>query len=221
MNPIWPTSAVAPDPAFIAKACEWMDTPGEWLLGFVWAGYEALCQQMPIIDGKDLKRSITQGLVRRIDQAMTGDEPFYIQHGPFERATMAAPPAQPPAYDMAFVLQADERVMWPLEAKVLETPNRLASYVHDVEEQFLTCRYAPFSNSGAMLGYLLTGATHEVLANIAAKLNCPLTPVDTHSTRAHASSCHQRSVPPDKPWPTEFVCHHLIMDFHGLQRTVV
>jgi hypothetical protein len=219
MNPNWPTSAAAPDPAFVALACEWMDNPGQWLLGFVWAGYDSLCQNPPVIDGKDLERSITQVLVRRIDQLMTGDEPFYIQHGPFERATMAAPPAQPPAYDLAFVMQADERIMWPMEAKVLETPNRLASYLRDVQEEFLTCRYAPFSGSGAMLGYLLTGTSGEALVNIATKLACTLTSLGT--VRAHAVSHHQRILPPGKPWPTEFVCHHLIMDFNGLKRTKI
>lgn len=220
MIPNWPTNATAPDPAFISQACKWMDDPGSWLLGFVWSGYDSLCQNPPVIDGKDLERNITQVLVRRIDEAMTGDEPFYVQHGPFERATMAAPPAQPPAYDLAFVLQADERIMWPLEAKVLETPQRLASYVQDVQEQFLTCRYAPFSSSGAMLGYLLAGATQDALSNIAARLDCELTPVLHTSIRAHSTSSHQRTVPAGKPWSAKFVCHHLIMGFHGLQRTV-
>lgn len=221
MSTIWPTSATAPDPAFTAQACEWMANPRPWLLDFVWRGYDSLCQNPPVIDGKDLERSITQVLVRRIDKAMSGDEPFYIQHGPFERATMAAPPAQPPEYDLAFVLLADERIMWPLEAKVLENPQRLASYVQDVQEQFLTCRYAPFSGSGAMLGYLLDGATHDALANIAKKLGCALTPVVNPQSRAHATSRHQRTVPAGKSWPAEFICHHLIMGFHGLQRTAV
>jgi hypothetical protein len=219
MSAIWPASATAPDPTFVALACEWMTDSGARMLDFVWLGYDSLCQNPPIIEGKDLERSITQVLIRRIDQAMSGDEPFYILHGAFEHATMAAPPAQPPAYDMAFVLQADERIMWPLEAKVLETPKRVASYVRDVEEQFLTCRYAPFSGSGAMLGYLLAGTTDDTLTNIAKGLGCALTPLATPSLRAHATSCHQRTAPQGKSWPTEFVCHHLIMGFHGLQRT--
>jgi hypothetical protein len=116
-------------------------------------------------------------------------------------------------------MQADERIMWPMEAKVLETPNRLASYLRDVQEEFLTCRYAPFSGSGAMLGYLLTGTSGEALVNIATKLACTLTSLGT--VRAHAVSHHQRILPPGKPWPTEFVCHHLIMDFNGLKRTKI
>ena len=86
---------------------------------------------------------------------MSGDEPFYVQHGPFERETMRPPPAQPPEYDLAFVFRADERIMWPIEAKVLETPGGVADYVRDIREEYLKCRYGPFSASGAMLAYLL------------------------------------------------------------------
>lgn len=217
MNP-WSSNASAPDPDFMALACEWMDNPGQWLLGHVWQGYERLRREQPQIDGRDLERSISQLLSRRIEQSMSGDEPFYIQHGPFERATMLPPPAQPPAYDLAFVMQADERIMWPLEAKVLETAGQVASYVTDIREQFLTCRYAPFSGSGAMLGYLLQGAADDALTNIATRLACPLIRHETQADRAHATSSHQRTVPPGKTWPKDFICHHLIMLFHGLQR---
>src|ERR1039457_4224810 len=121
----------------------------------------------PHVDDRDLERSITQLLEPRIRDAMTGDEPYYIQHGSFERETMAPPPAQPPAYDLAFVLRADERIMWPLEEKGLETPGTLAEYEREVREQYLTCRYAPFTASGAMLGYLLSGMATDALARIA------------------------------------------------------
>jgi hypothetical protein len=159
----WPTPVTSADPLFIAQACNWMRRPAAVLLRMIWSAYDAMLFDRPFIDGRDLERSITQLLEPRIRNSMSGDEPFYIQHGPFERETMAKPPAQPPAYDLAFVLRADERVMWPLEAKVLETPNQLASYHRDIQQEFLTCRYAPFSMSGAMLGYLLSGTAEDAL----------------------------------------------------------
>jgi hypothetical protein len=83
----------------------------------------------------------------------------------------------------------------------------------------LVIRYAPFSSSGAMLGYLLDGAADEALANIAARLLTDFTqtkPLDPG--RPHRSSKHDRTVPSGKDYPSPFRCHHLILGFHGLAR---
>ena len=149
---------------------------------------------------------------------MTGDEPFYVQHSPFERETMRAPPAQPPEYDLAFVLRADERIMWPLEAKVLEKPGNVNAYVRDVTDEYLTCRYAPFSDSGAMLGYLLTGNSHDALNAIASRLGVTLQEVTSLPAATIRWSKHSRTVPTGKPYPPEFRCYHLILDFPFVQR---
>ncbi|MPT18699.1 MAG: hypothetical protein E2579_13230 [Pseudomonas sp.] len=178
-----------------------------------------MASNRPVIETKDLERSITQLLEQRVDDAMSGDEPFYVQHGSFEHETMAAPPAQPPAYDLAFVLRADERVMWPIEAKVLETPGRLADYAKDVNDEFLTCRYAPFSSSGAMLGYLLSGSTEAALAGIEKKLGCTLRSVNGYTARPHRKSTHTRTVPAGKSYPINFDCHHLVLEYLGLKRS--
>lgn len=218
MTSSWPSSSTSPDSSFIALACAWMNDPAESLLGFIWEAYDDMKANPPIIDTSDLERSITQKLQPRVERVMTGDEPFYIQHGSFETETMAAPPAQPPAYDLAFVAWADERIMWPLEAKVLETPARLADYDRDIKQEYLTCRYAPFSGSAAMLGYLLTGSASDALSGIAKKLGCTLNPVPEFSSRPHKSSSHIRSVPKGKDYPANFECHHLILDYSGLAR---
>jgi len=214
----WSSPLPTPDPSFIALACSWMQNPAHWILGFVWAAYDEMLAHPPIIDTRDLERSITQLLEPRIRDSMTGFEPFYVQHGSYERETMMAPPAQPPAYDLAFVLRADERIMWPLEAKVLETPRALAEYERDVREEYLTCRYAPFSSSGAMLGYLISGSALDALANIAKKLGCVLDTVAEFSSRPHGLSNHRRSVPAGKPYPSDFRCHHLVLEYPGLTR---
>lgn len=209
----------APDPAFLTLAVTWTRDQADLLLGFVWAAYDQMRASMPAVDPRDLERSITQALEPRIREAMSGDEPFYVQHGSFERETMAPPPAQPPAYDIAFVLRAEERIMWPLEAKVLETPQRIADYGRDVREQYLTCRYAPFSAAGAMLGYLLSGSADDALSCIAKRLGCGLRVTSAFAGRPHRVSRHSRTVPAGKTYPVDFRCYHLILKYPGLKRS--
>ena len=209
-----------PSPEFLALVRSWMQHPAEMLLGFVWLAYEDMRASPPKVDGRDLERSITQLLEPRIREAMTGDEPFYVQHGPFERETMKAPPAQPPEYDLAFVFRADERVMWPMEAKVMETSRSLAAYIHDLEYEFLTCRYAPFSGSGAMLGYLLAGNPDDALMAIGEKLGCSLSRIPEHPGRPNRVSRHTRTVPSGKAYPVDFDCFHLILEYPDLSRGV-
>ena len=201
------------DPAFVRLARSWVRDPAQQFLALIWVAYEDMVASKPVIDGRDLERSITQLLEPRVKDAMTGDEPFYVQHGPFERETMRAPPAQPPEYDLAFVLRADERIMWPLEAKVLEKPSSIAAYVRDVTDEYLTCRYAPFSDSGAMLGYLLTGKPEDALKAIAGKLGVALEAVTDLPKANNSWSKHARIVPEGKPYPPEFRCYHLILEF--------
>jgi hypothetical protein len=208
-----------PDAKFLALVALWAGDQTGAMLGFVWTAYDSMLENIPFVDGRDLERSITQLLEPRIRNAMTGDEPYYVQHGPYEHETMLAPPAQPPAYDLAFVLRAEERVMWPIEAKVLETPNQVAAYERDVREEFLKCRYAPFSNAGAMLAYLLCGSAEDAFAAIEKKLGCSLKQSEVFSDRAHRTSDHQRTVPIAKPYPKSFSCHHLVMAFLTLVRT--
>lgn len=212
------SDSTLPDSGFLKLATAWREDQAGVLWDFVWQGYDRMKKDAPVVDGRDLERSITQLLCPRIDQAMTGDEPFYVMHDPYERETMLAPPSQPPQYDMAFVLKSDETIMWPMEAKVLETAGTVAEYVNDVRDQFLTCRYAPFTGSGAMLGYLLSGEPVDAFNNIAAKLPCTLNDRPAVSVRAHKISRHSRSVPLGKTYPQNFCCHHLILEYYGISR---
>jgi hypothetical protein len=212
------TRAEAVSRDFLKLAGGWCVDQSAILLGFVWGAYDRLKQDSPLVDDRDLERSLTQLLDARIGREMSGDEPFYIQHGPYERETMKQPPAQPPQYDLAFVLNADERIMWPIEAKVLKTGAAVSDYVSELREQFLACRYAPFSSEGAMLGYLLSGTPVEAFTNIAAKMPCTLEEHPQFRTRAHRTSRHRRTVPAGKEYPADFFCHHLILEFLGLKR---
>jgi hypothetical protein len=204
---------------FVNLAAAWCRDQSAILLGFVWSAYDELRKDPSRIDNRDLERSITQLLESRVQRAMSGYEPFYVQHGPYERETMKAPPAQPPQYDLAFVLNADERTMWPLETKVLEKASAVSEYVADIRQQFLTCRYAPFCSEGAMVGYLLSGTTADAFKNIEQKVPCTLENHPKFGARAHRISHHSRTVPLGKCYPAEFLCHHLMFEFLGLQRT--
>ncbi len=207
-----------PAPEFLAMVRTWMHNPARTFLSLIWWAYDDMLESAPPVDARDLERSITQLLEPRVRDAMTGDEPFYVQHTPYERETMKPPPAQPPEYDLAFVFRADERVMWPMEAKILETPNAVANYVNDIRQEFLSCRYAPFSDSCAMLGYLLSGSSNAVFASVSRKLPCTMHSVPEHPSRPNRVSHHLRTVPPSKPYPKAFDCFHLVLEFPDLSR---
>ena len=159
---------------------------------------------------EDLERDITEHLVLMISDAMTGYEPFWVQHGPFERESRLGGSAQPPQYDIGFKLRCNPRIMWPLEAKVLRTDGTTAEYIRAVKSNFLTCRYSPFSSEAAMLGYLLSGAPERALANIAKKGGWELVRHEYFRERDHRTSNHKRSVPQGRPYPAAFRCHHMI-----------
>lgn len=218
---IAPTHRRSQDPAFVALAQAWMGNPSKQFIGLVWAGYVAMRAALPVIDERDLERSITQLLEPRIRTTMSGDEPFYIQHGPYERETMQKPPAQPPQYDLAFVLRSDDRIMWPIEAKVMETPNTVSRYVKDIRDEFLTCRYGPFSSSGAMLGYLLAGDSAEALSAIGTALGCTLEPLADHLDKPASLSRHDRTIPVGKSYPARFECYHIILSWPDLKRATI
>jgi len=207
----WPVSQ-----EFVSLASQWKEDASTILLGFVWKGYDSLSNdilsKINCTQAEDqIERSITQYLTPKIRDAMTGYEPFHVEQGINEFETREPSPAQPPVYDIAFVLRQNGRVMWPLEAKVLITDGSVSQYVKEMRNNFLTCRYAPFSSQGAMLGYLLSGKPSSAFANIAEKTPCSLRKSPAFPKRNHMISDHMRSVPHGKAYPAYFVCHHLIL----------
>jgi hypothetical protein len=207
----WPTT-----PEFVAVAESWKHGSSIRLLGFVWLAYDRLYENVlsqvdVTLADEDLERSITELLEPEIRRVMTGDEAFYVQHGCYEHESRLSAPAQPPAYDIAFRLYGNPRIMWPLEAKVLRTEGQVADYVSDVNGQFLTCRYAPFSREGGMLGYLVSGDPNRTFDNIAAKVACSLRSCLAFKGRPHRVSDHIRHVPNGKSYPAAFRCHHLML----------
>lgn len=186
------------------------------LLELVWKGYDRFCAETLSQvdcskDDDDLERDITQLLEPKIREVMTGYEPFYVQHGPYERETRLVGPAQPPQYDIAFILRSNPKIMWPLEAKVLKTHGRVAEYINEIQSNFLTCRYSPFSDEAAMLGYLLSGDSNTVFNNIADRGGWKLSTHAHFLDRDHRTSDHERKIPEGKSYPMHFRCHHLVL----------
>ncbi|MDD5724433.1 MAG: hypothetical protein PHY29_11965 [Syntrophales bacterium] len=207
----WPET-----PEFLTVAKCWNRNASTIMLEFVWKGYELLCTEvLSEVDvnlaDEQLERNITLYLVPRIRRHMSGYEPFDVEHEVDEFETRVSPSAQPPRYDIAFILRNNQRIMWPLEAKVLRTDGAVGPYVGEVTENFLTCRYAPFSSEGAMLGYLLAGQSVNVFRNIEEKVPCSLENHPGFTSHNHKKSNHNRKVPAGKQYPNNFRCHHLIM----------
>jgi len=208
----WPDT-----PEFNSILRNWKAAGSVVLLSLIWKGYdsfrkEALSQIDCSQEDESLERDITQLLEPKIHEEMSGYEPFYIQHGPYEYETRQQAPAQPPQYDIAFRLRAYPRVMWPLEAKVLRTDSDIGNYINEVKNNFLTCRYSPFSNEAAMLGYLLSGDCDKAFGNINSKTGWNLENHPNFIGRAHKVSRHKRNSPKNKTYPVKFLCHHLLFE---------
>jgi hypothetical protein len=207
----WPET-----PEFSVIAELWNEDVLTLMLGYVWQGYALLCSDLlGAIDvnlaDEQLERSITQYLTPKVRQCMTGDEPFDVEQGVFEFEKRFSASAQPPLYDLAFVLKSNPRIMWPLEAKLLRTEGAVGEYVKEIRDNFLTCRYAPFSKEGAMLGYLMSGTPPNAFENIRLKLPCVLEDHPKFGSQDHKISSHTRPCPAETPYPANFLCHHLIL----------
>jgi hypothetical protein len=102
--------------------------------------------------------------------------------------------------------------MWPLEAKVLRSDGAIADYVRDVKEQFLTGRYAPYVNGGAMLGYMIRSSPVKAFDNIEKSLTCQLQLHSAFNNRHHRVSNHFRNLARADFISGPFQCHYLIME---------
>ena len=98
----------------------------------------------------------------------------------------------------------NQRVSWPIEAKVLKTPGILAPYLGDLEK-FVNGIAAPFVGEGAQIAYLLSGTAADFFSNLKAKLSSPLQEVPEFSTRAHWVCRQLRAAAP------ELRLHHMAM----------
>lgn len=197
----------------------WPQTIVPQLLALLWEGYDRLystkLSKVRIEDADiQLERALTALLHDEIQMIIAergGHAGFLLRHESWELETLNLRPTRPPQYDLAFVWFEKQLLQWPCEAKVLRTAGAVADYVADVRDAFLTCIYAPFSSSGAMLGLLFQGDATFSFERISATLPSTLIDCVQHPDRPHRISRHARIVPSGKPYPCVFECHHLIL----------
>jgi hypothetical protein len=186
------------------------------MLALVWRGFDRLCRDFGLViaslDDRQIERSITSALESYMSLERDPMTAYHTKHEAWEMETAESDGAHPPAYDIAFVLNANFRVMWPLEAKLLRTDRQVADYVNDLRGNMLTGRYAPFSKSAGMLGYLLSGQAIVAVKAIEAQLSVALLPYPLfHPKREHYLSYHERNLEHLEDICDIFDCHHLIM----------
>lgn len=202
------------------RLAEWPPGTVPHLLRLLWNAYDRLvANTLARIDLESsmlqLERSACELLadeMQRLLHEQGGYASYHVATERFEYATLNPRKSnRPPQYDIAFVWRDDATLLWPCEAKVMKREGDVAAYLADVRDAFLTCTYAPFSRSGAMLGLLVKGCPNQALSHIERKLQAQLDLVADHAQRPHRSSRHLRNVPPGKPYPHDFTLHHLIL----------
>lgn len=182
-------------------------------LDWTWRGFDALREN--VLNEVDfnqpldqLERDLTSKHfieINRMFAAETEGLSSIIPHHEFpENESAPGGSGKPPASDICFIWYHNQRVSWPIEAKVLKTPGALADYLGDTAK-FEKGIAAPLVGEGAQVAYLLSGTTHEFFTNLSTRITSLLQTVPEFSTRPHYASNHARiSIPALK-------LHHLAM----------
>ena len=207
-------------PEFAAIAHVWPDHVVVQMLTLVWDAFDRV-RALPRFDELDftkdyaqLERSLTDLHAYHVTllfaNRASNFESFVPQHEASEFENLTKPSARPPSCDIGFVLCANPRIRWSVEAKVLQSPTNTHRYVDDLNK-YLEGTGSPFSNQGALVAYLLSGQPDDVFPKLALLLGQQLRPHAAFRERPHRVSQHQRdesNLPTSTPG--EFICHHLI-----------
>lgn len=196
-------------------ALQWAQASALRILDWTWRAFDALASAH--FDNVDLTQPLEQverDLVRHhfieiqilFSRDTDGFSSLIPHHEWPEMETRTSASAKPPAYDLAFISLTKQRWAWPIEAKVISTPSRLAEYLKDVNEKYITGVASPQIGEGAMIAYLLSGDGEEFIENLTAKLTQKLGHVSEFTERIHRTSEHSRSNAPD------LLLHHMVMN---------
>lgn len=219
-NPTLHEHRYGPPPGVEELSEIWNEELVKRMIGIVWDAYDhVLSNDWSAIDWsidfEDLERTLSEDLAVAIADHTNPYMPVAAVHGPYERESRKKAPAQPPQYDIAFRWRKDPRLFWPLEAKVIrddaDTDGNLKDYIETLKDRFLTGRYAPYTASGSMVGYIKKGNPDKVADNIQRRLATPLQTDAAFLSRKHRISEHSRVSPPGKDYPPSFLCYHLLM----------
>jgi hypothetical protein len=195
------------------QAQEWANGITSQVLDWTWRAFDmvrvgALASVDLTQPLEQVERDLARHHFREINilwaQETSGECAFTPHHEYPEMETRSPAPAKPPAYDIAFVWNANPRIAWPIEAKVVPTPGTLADYLDDVKK-FTDGIAAPLSGIGAQIAYLLTGTTDDFFDSLGIRLSLPLQTLAEFSARAHRVSSHTRKSSPN------LELHHMAM----------
>lgn len=191
-----------------------------WAVGFsfqaldwTWRGFDALREN--VLSKTDLNQSLDQVErdltskhfveINRLFASETDGLSSVSPHHEFpENESAPGGSGRPPASDISFVWYNKQRVSWPIEAKVLNTPGTLADYLRDTAK-FEEGIAAPLVGEGAQIAYLLTGDAKEFFSQLAAKSSLSLEETVEFSARPHRVSSHTRVSAPN------LRLHHMAM----------
>lgn len=195
----------------------WPNDFSKRVLSRVWEGYDRLANEVisRIDDWSDLghvERSLTDLHFDKIVELQTGEEPFTPTREVPNTDARKSDKAMAPSNDFGFKIRGgDLSLVWPLEAKVLWNSSDIGGYLRDLNDKYLACRSSPFSMEAGLIGYLVDGDTASTFACIEQGIGLPLGHIADFADRPHRTSNHLRDVPPGKPYPSAFRCHHLLM----------
>lgn len=205
---VWPLDAADADLPVL-----WAQDMAAVVLDLVWRGYDVLCDKVGHVDFTEpieqLERNLTSlhfKAIQRVWAADTGGfSTIHPGHEIPELLSRSTSNAKPPAYDLGFSHPDKDLWKWPVEAKVLTSPNALAEYRKEVDEKFIGGVAAPIVGEGGMIGYLLRGNEQAVFDNLATELGQQFVIWAAFATRPHRTTVHQRANAPT------LRIHHLVM----------
>lgn len=206
----WPIDARS-----IAEARQWAGDVAVQVLDLIWRSFDRLKENhlaevdlaQPL---EQLERNLAALHFIELNTLWAQETGGYSSIVPIpewpELESRPAAPGKPPAYDFAFVFTDNQRVSWPIEAKVVPTPNTLAAYMSDITK-FVSGVAAPLTGEGGVIAYLLDGEELEFLVALESKLGEPLKEISASALmyRAHRVSQHERSP------ASQLRLHHLVM----------
>lgn len=202
------------DPSGQELPAQWATSVSFRILGLTWRAFDRLqayhLSQVDLSQPlEQLERDLTRNHFVEIQFLFSNETDGFASFAPVpewpEMESRSPAPARPPTYDFAFVATANRRWAWPLEAKVVTSPNALSEYLKDVRDKFIEGIAAPLTGEGAMIAYLLTPDVPEVFRNLNAQLNPTLKRAPGFQDRPHRISHHSRESAPDLD------LHHLLM----------
>ncbi len=201
------------DPESLAQAKRFAEDVSAQVLDWTWRAFDSLStsylSQLDVLEPvEQMERDLTSKhfmcITRLWAHETGGFSSVCPVHEHPENETRPPAPGKPPAYDLAFVWQENQRVAWPIEAKVLRTPKAIGEYMGDVQK-FLIGTAAPLVGQGGLIAYLLTGAPTAVFAEIERRMTETLEVSPAFSSRAHRISFHSRRSAPN------LCLHHMVM----------